>query len=151
MMHFDLQLTLADSDLRKVLTGCMVAGIRVRFPLLDDDLAAFSGTLPAGLLNEGGEIRRFYKDALAGFLPQAIIEKPKQGFGLPMFQYIAEMPALAAFFCDALSDLKRRAFFNPAFLERMIEEVRQGRPGTHAGIVWDLAVLETWMASRAIS
>ncbi len=151
MMHFDLQLTLADSDLRKVLTSCTAAGMRVRFPMLDDDLAAFSGTLPASLLTEGGEIRRFYKEALAGFLPQAIIEKPKQGFGLPMFRYIAEMPALAAFFCDALSDLKRRAFFDPAFLERMIEEVRQGKPGTHAGIVWDLGVLETWMASRAIS
>ncbi|MCH8997191.1 MAG: hypothetical protein IID48_02840 [Proteobacteria bacterium] len=148
MMHFDLQLTLADSDLRKVLTSSTAAGIRVRFPMLDDDLAAFSGTLPASLLTEGGEVRRFYKEALSGFLPQAIIEKPKQGFGLPMFQYVAESPALAAFFCDALSDLKRRAFFDPAFLDRMIEEVRQGRPGTHAGIVWDLGVLETWMASR---
>ena len=127
------------------------ARVRVRFPMLDDDLAAFAGTLPVSLLTEGGEIRRFYKEALSGFLPQAIIDKPKQGFGLPMFQYIAELPALATFFCDALSDLKHRAFFDPAFLERMTEEVRQGKPGTHAGIVWELAVLETWMASRAIS
>ncbi len=151
MMHLDLQVTLADSDLRKVLTSCSTAGIRVRFPMLDDDLATFSATLPAGFLNEGGKIRHFYKQALAGFLPQPIIDKPKQGFGLPMFQYIAETPALAAFFCDALSDLKRRSFFDAAFLEGLIEEVRQGRPEANAGIVWDLGVLETWMASRRLS
>ncbi|MGF1630378.1 MAG: asparagine synthetase B family protein [Kiloniellaceae bacterium] len=150
MMHLDLQLTLADSDLRKVLTSCTTAGIRVRFPMLDDDLADFSATLPASALTEDGKIRQFYKDALAGFLPRAILDKPKMGFGLPMFQYIAEMPALADFFCDALTDLKCRAFFDSHFLDHMVDEVRQGRPGTHAGIVWDLAVLETWMASRTI-
>jgi len=150
MMHLDLQLTLADSDLRKVLTSCTTAGIRVRFPMLDDELAEFSGTLPASLLTVGGRIRQFYKDALAGFLPQVIIDKPKMGFALPMFQYIAELPALAEFFCDALTDLKRRSFFDSRFLDRMIDEARQGRPGTHAGVVWDLAVLETWMASRGI-
>ena len=150
MMHLDLQLTLADSDLRKVLTSCTAAGIRVRFPMLDDDLAAFSGTLPASLLTEGGRIRQFYKDALTGFLPQSIIDKPKLGFGLPMFQYINELPALADFFCDALTDLKRRFFFDRHFLDRLVDEVRQGRPGTHAGVVWDLAILETWMASRSI-
>lgn len=150
MMHLDLQLTLADSDLRKVLTSCTVAGIRVRFPMLDDDLAEFSATIPAESLNEGGRIRHFYKQALTGFLPQAIIDKPKQGFGLPMFQYIGATPALADFFCDALSDLKHRSFFDTAFLESLTEEVRQGQPGTHAGIVWDLAVLETWLASRSI-
>ena len=150
MMHLDLQLTLADSDLRKVLTSCMAAGIRVRFPMLDDDLAAFSASVPAESLNVGGKIRHFYKQAVTGFLPQAIIDKPKQGFGLPMFQYIAETPDLEAFFCDALSDLKHRSFFDRTFLEGLIEDVRQGDPGTHAGIVWDLAVLETWLASRSI-
>lgn len=151
MMHLDLQVTLADSDLRKVLTSCTAAGIRVRFPMLDDDLATFSATLPADLLNEDGKIRHFYKQALADFLPQPIIDKPKQGFGLPMFQYIAETPALAAFFCDALSDLKRRRFFSTTFIDGLLDEIRQGRPETHAGIVWDLAVLETWMASRPLS
>jgi len=151
MMHLDVQLALADSDLRKVLTSCTAADIRVRFPMLDDDLAAFSGTLPPDLLTEGGRIRQFYKDALADFLPRAVIDKQKMGFGLPMFEYIGELPALADFFCDALSDLKRRAFFDAAFLDRLIEEVRQHNSGTHAGIVWDLAVLETWMASRGLA
>ena len=150
MMHLDLQLTLADSDLRKVATSCQAAGIRVRFPMLDDDLAAFSGTLPAGLLSEGGAIRRFYKEAFADFLPPAILDKPKQGFGLPMFQYIAETPALAAFFCDALSDLKKRAFFRPAFLDAVIAATHRGTPHSHAGVLWDFAVLETWMASRGL-
>jgi asparagine synthase (glutamine-hydrolysing) len=151
MMHLDLQLTLADSDLRKVLTTATAAGIRVRFPMLDDDLAAFSGTIPAGRLTEGGEIRRFYKDAMVNFLPKAILEKPKQGFGLPMYEYVAESPPLAAFFSDALSDLKQRHIFATDFLEGMIGEINRGNPGSHAGIAWDLAILQTWLASRNVS
>lgn len=149
MMHLDLQITLADSDLRKVLTSCTLAGIRVRFPMLDDDLAAFSASVPSQALNEGGKIRHFYKQALKGFLPQTIIDKPKQGFGLPMFQYIAETPALTDYFSDALNDLKRRSYFDKAFLDGLIRSVRAGDPGTHAAIVWDLAILENWFASRS--
>jgi len=141
-------LTLADSDLRKVLTSCMAAGIRVRFPMLDDDLAEFSATVPPALLMEGGQIRQFYKEALSGMLPDEIIRKPKQGFGLPMFQYIEQSPALAEFFCDALKSLTSRRFFSARFVEELIEAVRSGRPGINSGIVWDLAVLETWMAAR---
>lgn len=148
MMNFDLQFTLADSDLRKVLTSCMAAGIRVRFPMLDDDLAEFSATIPSALLMEGGRIRQFYKEALSGMLPDEIIRKPKQGFGLPMFQYIEQSPELAEFFCDALQSLTARRLFCTRFVEGLIEAIRSGRPGIYSGIAWDLAVLETWMAAR---
>ena len=116
-----------------------------------DLIGELAGNLPADLLTEGSEIRSFYKEAVTDFLPRAIIDKPKQGFGLPMFQYVAEDSALAAFFCDALSDLKQRPFFRSTFLEQLIIAVQTGSPGLHNGIAWDLAVLETWMASRALS
>jgi len=43
MMHLDLKETLADNDLRKVNGSVRAGGIKVRYPLLDDDLVAFSG------------------------------------------------------------------------------------------------------------
>ena len=47
MMHLDLKKILADNDLRKVNGMCEMAGIEVRYPLLDDELVAFSGRLSA--------------------------------------------------------------------------------------------------------
>ena len=46
MMYLDLRITLADSDIRKVSRMCEIAGLRVRYPMLDDDLVAFSATVP---------------------------------------------------------------------------------------------------------
>jgi len=42
MMHLDLKFTLADNDLRKVSRMCEVAGVEVRYPLLDDALVESS-------------------------------------------------------------------------------------------------------------
>ena len=78
--ELDLRVTLADTDLRKVVRMCELAGVRTRFPFLHDDLAEFSARLPETLLMEGGKLRQFYKDAMRGFLPDAIIDSIKQGF-----------------------------------------------------------------------
>src|SRR5262249_35083113 len=45
MLALDLKYTLADSDLPKVTRSCELAGVSVRFPLLNDALVAFSGRL----------------------------------------------------------------------------------------------------------
>jgi asparagine synthase (glutamine-hydrolysing) len=60
MMHLDLKETLADNDLRKVNRMCELAGIEVRYPLLDDDLVAFSGRLTPGQKVKA-ELRHFFK------------------------------------------------------------------------------------------
>ncbi len=148
MMHVDLQITLADGDLRKVGRMCAHAGARVRYPFLDDDLVEFSASLPPGWLNEGGQIRNFYKMALRGFLPEAILTKSKKGFGLPNFVFIRDYPPLNQAFCDLLTDAKQRGLFRVAFLDHLIACVRGGQPQVYFGCVWDIAVLELWLKSR---
>ena len=53
MMHVDLKFTLADNDLRKVVTMCEAAGIEARFPLLDDGLVAFPDTCRLSIWSRG--------------------------------------------------------------------------------------------------
>src|ERR1700690_1348054 len=83
MMHLDLKFTLADNDLRKVSRMAEIAGVEVRYPMLDDDLVALSGQLPPDYLVKGPYLRWFFKQALREFLPTVIINKSKHGFGLP--------------------------------------------------------------------
>jgi len=83
MLALDMKYTLADNDLPKVTRSCELAGVAVRFPLLDDTMVSFSARLAPRLKLKGTRLRYFFKEALRGFLPDEIITKSKHGFGLP--------------------------------------------------------------------
>lgn len=148
MMNLDLRLTLADSDLRKVDGMCRLAGMRVRFPFLDDELVDFSAQIPPELLLEGGLLRGFYKKALSGVLPKAIIEKEKKGFGLPYVNLLRGHAPLKRLASDCLESLGARGYFRPAFLESISRAVDAADAGPLDGYVWDLMVLELWFQAH---
>jgi len=128
---------------------CDLAGVRARFPFLNDELAEFSARLPETLLMEGGRLRQFYKNVMRGFLPEAIIDKQKHGFGLPYMAFMNSHAPLRAMVCDGLSDLKSRRYFRREFLERLVSSAHHGRLSRHETVAWDLLVLELWMRSRS--
>ena len=148
MMHLDLRITLADSDLRKVERMCKVAGVRVRFPFLDEELIEFSASLPEALLIQGGRLRGFYKDAMRDMLPQEILKKKKHGFGLPYLEFMNANPQLRDLVCDTLGALKKRNYFREDFLEGLIAKARAEQISAHETVAWDLLVLELWLRDR---
>lgn len=148
MMSVDLRITLADSDLRKVRKACELAGVRVRFPLLDDALGAFAAKVPSNWLCRNGEIRSFYKAAVRPILAKETINKRKHGFGLPTFEHIDRNAALQTLLCDSLSSLKARRIFSTRWLDLVTSNVRQGHSGLNSGVAWDIAMLEIWLQSR---
>ena len=137
----DMRLTLADSDLRKVNRMCEAAGVRVRYPMLDDDLVEFSGRVPERLLLGDGELRHFYKKAFSRFLPNEIITKKKHGFGLPFIDFVRSHPPLREMAGDSLSALKSRGYFSPAYIDALTGDGE----GSFGGITWDLMILELWL------
>ena len=148
MMHFDLRITLADSDLRKVNRMCELAGVRVRYPFLVDELAEFSAGLPRDLLMQSGKLRQFYKNSMAGFLPREILEKQKHGFGLPYMDFLKSYPPLQSLMCDGLASLRKRGYFRIDYLDGLIARVRSNTMLGPDAVVWDLLILEMWLDSR---
>lgn len=144
MMHLDLQLVLADDDLRKVRRMCEVAGVAVKFPLLDDELVEFSAKVPPELLIDGFKLRHFFKEACRGFLPEATLTKTKQGFGLPYGPWLrsGRLRALAG---DAIASLKSYRLFEPAFLDEALKKHEVGHAAYHGAMVWDLMMLGSWL------
>lgn len=145
MMHLDLKTALADNDLRKNTRMCALAGVEVRFPLMDDDLVAFAATIPSRMLLPGTQLRRFFKDAMADFLPSEIITKEKHGFGLPFAQWIKGDPALRGAVSDLLASVAKRRFFNPAFLQAVRAAPANPHATPYDGFAWDIAILELWL------
>ncbi len=150
MLFLDWKITLADNDLRKVNRMCELAGIEVRYPLLDDELVDFSLSIPSALKLKGMKLRYFYKESLKNFLPAEIITKSKHGFGLPFGEWLKTSPKLQQHTYDNLSDLKARGYFSPAFVDNLITEHRSGHAAYYGTMVWVLSMLEEWLRSHKL-
>ena len=149
MMHLDLRFTLADNDLRKVRTMCEVAGIDVRFPMLDEDLVDFSATLAPEQKVRGQALRHFFKQSLRDFLPPETIDKQKHGFGLPFGDWLARHRALQAIVNDAFASLAQRGIVRPEYLHTLLERHAREHATYFGVMIWVLAQLELWLRHHA--
>ncbi|MDX1250972.1 MAG: asparagine synthase [Gammaproteobacteria bacterium] len=150
MMHLDLKQTLADNDLRKVNRMCELAGVEVRYPLLDEAMVEFSADVPAALKVKGFKLRYFFKEALRDFLPQETITKTKHGFGLPFGLWMNEHAPLRDLACDSLASFKQRGYLKPAYLDHLIEQHRTGHASYYGVMIWVVMMLEQWMQARRL-
>lgn len=148
-LAFDWRFTLAESDLPKVLGATGLAGVAVGFPMLDDRLLAFSLKLPTEYKLKGQKLRWFFKEALRGFLPDEILTKKKQGFGLPFGVWVNQHPALKALATDSLHSLARRGVVRSDFVKTLLLRRLPEHPGYFGEMVWILMMLEQWLRTHA--
>lgn len=149
MMYLDWQQTLADNDLRKVSRMCWLADLDVVFPMLDDALIEFSCDVPSDLKITGGRLRHFYKEATADFLPRAIIDKKKHGFGLPFGVWMRNHRPLQELAYDSLLQLKNQPYLNAAFIDRLIELHRGGHAAYYGEMIWILMMFNLWLQAHS--
>jgi asparagine synthase (glutamine-hydrolysing) len=149
MLWYDWKFTLADNDLRKVTRMCELAGVRVSFPMLDEDVVDLSLRVPSHAKIEGNDLRSFFKKAVRELLPREIIDKKKHGFGLPFGVWLKEHGPLQELVYDSLNALKSRHLLNRNFIERVASEHRQGHASYYGYAIWDLMMLEQWFQQRA--
>lgn len=146
MLGIDFKLTLADNDLPKVTRMCELAGVDIAFPMLDEEVVEFSAKLPEADKLRGTQLRYFFKEALRGFLPDAIITKEKHGFGLPAGTWIQTYQPLRSLAGDALSGLRRRGIVQSSFIDKLMSEHLPAHPQYYGTMVWVLMMLELWFA-----
>jgi asparagine synthase (glutamine-hydrolysing) len=146
LMYLDLKITLADNDLRKVVGTAELAGMRVRFPLLNQELVEFSGRIPTHLKMRGWQKRYIFKQAMKGLLPERVLNKKKHGFGVPLGKWLLHNSRLNALVMDVLCDsrTRQRGYFRPAFLDQLIELHRGEDPAYYGELLWYVVVLEFW-------
>jgi asparagine synthase (glutamine-hydrolysing) len=146
IMRLDLLHAIAQNDLVKVHGACRLHGVSVRFPYLDPELVAFTGRLAERQKVRGLNKRHLFKRAMRDVLPEAVLRKKKQGFGLPVAVWLRENDAFRTFTRDVLDDGRTRArgWFDPACIDRLMEEHRRGT-WDHSAAIWQLVVLELWL------
>jgi asparagine synthase (glutamine-hydrolysing) len=148
MLAFDRKFTLADNDLPKVAKACELAAMEVAFPLISDEIVAFSLKLEPRLKLNGTKLRYFFKEALRGFLPDDIIAKQKHGFGLPFGVWLQQHRGLQALASDSLSSLRSRNIIRGDFIDKLLAHHLDEHAGYHGTMVWVLMMLEQWYRQR---
>jgi asparagine synthase (glutamine-hydrolysing) len=148
MLAFDWRYTLAECDLPKVIGTTALAGLEVGFPMLDDGLLEFSLRLPTSYKLKGLKLRWFFKEALRGFLPDEILVKKKQGFGLPFGVWANTHPALNKLASDSLNNLAQRGVVRGDFIQTLLKQRLPEHPGYYGEMVWILLMLEQWLAAK---
>lgn len=116
--------------------------------MLHPAVVGLSTRVPPGMTIEGRELRSFFRRAMADFLPREIIEKRKQGFGLPFGLWLKSDEVLADLIYSLLSDLKKRRIIAGDFIDDPISQHRDGHPSYFGYAIWDLALLEAWIAAH---
>jgi len=145
MLYLDWKFTLADNDLRKVSRTCEIAGIAVRYPMLDDNVVEFSTRVPTRWKLKGLELRDFYKRAMQGFLPDEILTKPKHGFGLPFGVWLKESSALQDIVSSAMQRMRNRNIILPAYIDWVVDRHRHEHADFYGVMLWMLVMLEQWL------
>lgn len=148
-LAFDWRYTLAESDLPKVSGTTRLAGVEVRYPMLDDRLVEFSSTLPLNYKIRGLKLRWFFKEALRGFLPDEILVKKKHGFGLPFGVWLQRHDGLRVLAREALLAFGMRGVIRATFLHELMERRVPEHPGYYGEMVWIVMMLEHWLQHHA--
>ena len=146
LLYIDIKMTLGDNDLPKVVRASELAGVEVRFPLLDHPLAEFSGRLPARFKVRGLEKRYLFKKATAGLLPKAILRKKKHGFGLPIGLWLKQHPLWRGLAEDVLLDPRtyQRGYFQRSFVEGLFRMMDADQSTYYGDLLWLFLMAELW-------
>ena len=88
MTYSEFKLRLPELLLMRVDKIGMSASIEPRVPFLDHRLVEFTASLPMATKVTPGNPKALLKEALRGLVPDAIIDRPKMGFGAPMSEWL---------------------------------------------------------------
>jgi len=133
---FFTRLYLENDILVKMDRAGMLHSLEVRSPYLDREVVELARRLPTRWKLHRGESKRLLRRALAPLVPPEVIQRPKQGFGVPIGAWLAAG-------WDPLAGREPRV--GPRFFARRLAEHRAGR-ADHRLYLYAHAVLEGWLA-----
>ncbi len=142
-----LRTYLLDDILFKVDRASMYTSLEVRAPFMDVEVVELINSFPDRFKRQGFNGKYLLKQVMRGKLPDAIIDRPKKGFGIPLSSWLRnELRPL----CDSLlapERIRREGFFDPQYIERLKREHMTGR-ANHRKLLWTLMVFQLWLDQR---
>ena len=114
----------------------MATSLEARVPYLDHKFVEFAMSIPEEIKTKNGELKHILKKSVKGLIPNELIYRAKQGFGVPIYEWFFK--ELGSFAKDSLTKfVKRTDFFDAAYLNKLLEK-------NDAKKVWYLLNFALW-------
>ncbi len=136
MSYLDLNYRLPELLLMRVDKMSMGVSLEARVPFLDHRFVEYAMGIPEAVKTRGGNLKHILKLAVRGVIPDRVIDRPKQGFGVPVHEWL--MTDLGAHVRDEVGDFVRETDILDA------EAVRDYLSGGMHVNSWSLLNLALW-------
>ena len=143
MMYFDSITYLPDDILVKVDRASMAVSLEARAPLLDHRVIELAWRMPTKMLRRNGVGKWPLRQLFNRYLPAELGARPKQGFGMPVGEWLR---GPLRDWAEALLDRRRldeEGFLRPQPIREMWDQHLSGARnfGTH---LWTIATFQAW-------
>ena len=144
MMALDALTYLPDDIMVKVDRSSMSTALETRAPYLDARIVEFANRLPLDMKISGGSGKKILRKVLYRYVPPAMIERPKQGFAVPLDDWLRN--ALREWAEDLLSEdrLREQGFLDPEPVRTAWQQHLSGaRQFSHR--LWSVLMFQAWL------
>jgi asparagine synthase (glutamine-hydrolysing) len=139
-INTDLHCYLPDDILTKVDRASLANSLETRPPVLDPEMIDLACRIDPRLKLRGQEGKWILKKALTSVLPEEIIYRKKQGFGVPLKYYLAgDLKGLVA---EKVVGFTKHDFFNREAVKSLLKAGDGHRDMSR--IIWPLLMFNLW-------
>ena len=149
LLYFGIKTWLPNDCFIKVDRMTMAHGVEERVPILDHNIVEFSFTIPTRLKLKGPTGKYIFKKAMAGLLPDQIINRRKQGFGAPMDYWLRHS---AKCVLEQLLHESKHNYYSKEYVLNLLTRFQKSRGSysyttvnfLNAQKLWGILVFEIW-------
>jgi asparagine synthase (glutamine-hydrolysing) len=147
MMLMDCSGYLPDDILVKVDRAAMATSLETRVPMLDHRFIELALRLSTNIKVNGGVGKWPLKQILYKYVPRALLERPKTGFGVPLEHWLrGPLKDWAEALLDS-NKLKQQAIFNPVRVRKYWREHLSGKQNWQY-LLWNLLMFQSWLEQQ---